>query len=237
MFDTGKNYRVMQRELSRVLIAENGFHPANGKVVANGIENHSDGKVNTLIGDFTKTTELLNSFMPDLLLLDLDSLRKIDALNTALEARNHDDQVTVVFMTEQPSIAFVREGMISPLWHRAYWLEKPTRNPESIVEELHDAHNGTEQVSSEFLSACIDETYYMGILSPQQHRVMRLMAKGASNLEIANACKITEKAVERTISTASKLLNVEPASRQTNHRVNAANKYMRALFYTDSISL
>jgi DNA-binding NarL/FixJ family response regulator len=66
---------------------------------------------------------------------------------------------------------------------------------------------------------------------------MRLMALGGSNSEIAKECNVSEKAVERTVSAASKLLEVIPASSATNHRVNAANKYLKALFYSEALEL
>ena len=55
--------------------------------------------------------------------------------------------------------------------------------------------------------------------------------------ELMTMVAAAEKAVERTISAASKLLEVTPASTTTNHRVNAANKYLRALFYSDSLEM
>ena len=237
MFDSPKHMSVLEKTVERVSICENSFHPGNGETVKNGLESHTNGKIETKVHDFTEAVDVLTTFMPDLVILDLDSLRRIDALNTALELRKSDENLPIIFMTDQPSIAFVRDGLISPLWHRAFWLEKPTRQPEFVLDEILDVFNGAEQLSSDFIEECIEQAEFVNRLTPQQHRVMRLMSLGASNLEIANECRTTEKAVERTISIASKLLNVEPASRKTNHRVSAANKYLRALFYTDSIAI
>ena len=44
---------------------------------------------------------------------------------------------------------------------------------------------------------------------------------------------MTTKAVEQTISTASKLLEVEVSSPNTNHRVLAAMIYRRAVLFAD----
>ena len=126
---------------------------------------------------------------------------------------------------------------MSALWDRVYWLNEPSRNPSVVLSEILRAFNGLQQIRPSFLETAIDETNFAGLLSPHQHRVMRLMSLGGSNSEIAHECKTTEKAVERTISAASKLLEVTPASTTTNHRVNAANKYLRTLFYADNLEL
>jgi len=57
------------------------------------------------------------------------------------------------------------------------------------------------------------------------------MSTGLSNAAIGRQCGISTKAVERTIAAASKLLNVEAASAETNHRVNAAMKYLKAMSF------
>ena len=73
------------------------------------------------------------------------------------------------------------------------------------------------------------EVEQLGELSPQQHRAMRLMSQGHSNSSIAEQCNISAKAAERTIAAASRILKVEPSSRETNHRVHAAMKYQAAM--------
>ena len=128
MFDSPKHMSVLEKTVERVSICENSFHPGNGETVKNGLESHTNGKIETKVHDFTEAVDVLTTFMPDLVILDLDSLRRIDALNTALELRKSDENLPIIFMTDQPSIAFVRDGLISPLWHRAFWLEKPPLN-------------------------------------------------------------------------------------------------------------
>lgn len=92
---------------------------------------------------------------------------------------------------------FTREGMLSALWDRAYWLNEPSRTPSVVLSEILRAYNGLPQIRPSFLEEAIDET----------------------------------------ISAASKLLEVIPASVTTNHSVNTANKYLRALFYSDSMQM
>ncbi len=228
---------IAPHSLKKIVIIENSFHPGMGLFIARGFAAESNETLDTQVVDSELALEKILEFQPDVAILDLDSMRRVDALTIALEIRKSLPNQVIIFMAGKANPIFVREGMLSALWDRAYWLNEPSRNPSVVLSEILRAFNGLQQIRPSFLEAAIDETNFAGLLSPHQHRVMRLMALGGSNAEIARECKVSEKAVERTISAASKLLEVIPASTATNHRVNAANKYLRALFYSDALEL
>jgi len=223
--------------LKKIVIIENSFHPGMGVFIARGFSEESNGTLDTQVLDSDTALEIICEFQPDVAILDLDSMRKVDALTIALDIRKSLPDQVIIFMAGKANPIFVREGMLSALWDRAYWLNEPSRSPAIVLSEILRAYNGLQQIRPSFLEAAITETNFAGLLSPHQHRVMRLMALGGSNSEIAKECNVSEKAVERTISAASKLLEVIPASSATNHRVNAANKYLRALFYSEALEL
>ena len=223
--------------LKKIVIIENSFHPGMGLFIARGFSEESNGTLDAQVLDSDTALEIICEFQPDVAILDLDSMRKVDALTIALDIRKSSPDQVIIFMAGKANPIFVREGMLSALWDRAYWLNEPSRSPAIVLSEILRAYNGLQQIRPSFLEAAITETNFAGLLSPHQHRVMRLMALGGSNSEIAKECNVSEKAVERTISAASKLLEVIPASSATNHRVNAANKYLRALFYSEALEL
>ncbi len=229
--------KIFDSILDRIAIIENAFHPGMGLFIARGFDAQSNATLETKVFDSEGALADISIFKPDVVILDLDSMRRVDALNTALEIRKSLPNQVIIFMAGKANPIFVREGMLSALWDRAYWLNEPSRNPSVVLSEILRAYNGLQQIRPSFLENAIDESNFAGLLSPHQHRVMRLMALGGSNSEIAHECKVTEKAVERSISAASKLLEVTPASSTTNHRVNAANKYLRALFYSDALEI
>lgn len=228
---------VVKTSMQRIAIIENSFHPGMGLFIARGFTDESNETLETKVFDSEVATDNVVAFLPDVVILDLDSMRRVDALQAALDIRKLLPSQVIIFMAGKSNPIFIREGMLSALWDRVYWLNEPSRNPSVVLSEILRAYNGLPQIRPSFLEAAIDETNFAGLLSPHQHRVMRLMALGGSNSEIAHECKVTEKAVERTISSASKLLEVTPASSATNHRVNAANKYLRALFYSDTLEI
>jgi DNA-binding NarL/FixJ family response regulator len=219
--------------LQRLLVVENTFRLGMGLLLAKILQLAGDPSLKTRVIDADAVTSELTEFNPQVVVLDIDSLRHAAALRLALDIREKNPDQIIVFMSEGANPVLVKEGILSALWSNAYWLNQPSRYPALVYPEILRAFNGKKQVSSEVLEAAVAETKHLGLLSPQQHRVMRLVSTGASNSRIAAECRLTVKAVERTIAAASKLLDVEPSSPETNHRVNAANKYHQIMLFAD----
>lgn len=220
-------------KLSRLLIVENTFRLGMGLLLAKILQIAGDSSLTTKVIDSSDVERELTHFKPEVVVLDVDSLRHATALQIALNIRQQDQMQIIVFMSGGANPILVKEGMLSVLWSNAYWLNEPSRYPALVYPEILRAFNGKKQLSTEVLEAAVTETKHLGLLSPQQHRVMRLVSNGSSNAKIAIDCRLTVKAVERTIAAASKILGVEASSPETNHRVNAANKYRRSMLFAD----
>jgi len=217
--------------LNKILILENQFRAGMGTFIAKGFEDSHDFEVKAVVVSTDNYIESAEKFGPDLILIDMDSLRRTDALSSALALRKTFEKVPVIFMSERDNPVLTKEGLVAALFHNCYWLNKPCRSPKIVLTELESVYKGRAQLDSSLLEEALTESNYQGLLSPQQHRVMRLMASGMSNAAIGRECGISAKAVERTIAAASTLLDVEPASELTNRRVTAAMKYLRAMSF------
>lgn len=220
-------------KLSHLLIVENTFRLGMGLLLAKILQIAGDSSLTTKVIDSSDVEREMTDFKPEVVVLDVDSLRHATALQIALNIRQQDQMQIIVFMSGGANPILVKEGMLSALWSNAYWLNEPSRYPALVYPEILRAFNGKKQLSTEVLEAAVTETKHLGLLSPQQHRVMRLVSNGSSNAKIAIDCRLTVKAVERTIAAASKILGVEASSPETNHRVNAANKYRRSMLFAD----
>lgn len=221
------------RSIERIVIVENSFRPGVGLLIAKLFRVKNDSTFSTLIIDSDDLDSSMPDYDPDVVVLDVDSLRHFNALNVAVEIRALRPDQVIVFSSDHPNPVLVKEGMVAALLSRAYWLNQPSQNPSLVLPEIIRAFSGNKQLNPEVLEAAVTETTHLGRLSPQQHRVMRLMSLGASNAKIAQDCRITAKAVERTIAAASKLLEVDASSPDINHRVKAANKYRQSMLFTD----
>ncbi|MBC7463792.1 MAG: response regulator transcription factor [Actinobacteria bacterium] len=233
---TSKKKPIMNPQvttLSRLLVVENNFRLGMGLLLAKILQLAGDPSLQARVIDAKDLAQELSDFKPEVVVLDIDSLRHSAALQIALDILDQNPDQIIVLMSEGANPIMVKEGMLSALWSNAYWLNQPSRYPELVYPEILRAFNGKKQLSTEILEAAVLESKHLGLLSPQQHRVMRLVSLGASNAKIARDCRLTVKAVERTIAAASKSMDVEPSSPDTNHRVNAANMYGRLMHFAD----
>lgn len=223
--------------MERILIVENSFRPGVGLQIAKLFRSENDPTLDSLIIDTDEVEASLSSYRPDVVILDVDSLRYAIALDVAVGIREQNPDQVIMFSSDRSSPVLVKEGIVAALWSRAYWLNQPSKNPTLVLAEIQRAFSGKMPLNPQVLEVAANETSHVGRLSPQQHRVMRLMSLGASNAKIGRECKMTTKAVERTISAASKLLEVEPSSPDTNHRVLAAMTYRRSVLFADLLEV
>ena len=175
----------------------------------------------------------MKDFDPDVVVVDVDSLRQFEAINVAIEIRTINSEQVIIFGSDHPNPILVKEGMVAALWSRAYWLNEPSKNPGVVLPEIRRAFTGSKSLNPEVLQIAFTESRHIARLTPQQHRVMRLMADGFSNSKIAKECGITVKAVERTIAAASRILDVVPSTEEFNQRVKAAITYRRSMHFAD----
>jgi DNA-binding NarL/FixJ family response regulator len=235
---TRKVTKMNAKELiERILIIENSFRPGAGLFIAKLVRSVPDQHQETLVIDADEVCATMTAYDPDVVILDVDSLRHARALDLAIEIRAQNPAQVIMFCSERANPTLVKEGIVAALWSRAYWLNQPSKHPRLVLPEIQRAFSGKKSLNSQVLESAASETSHVGRLSPQQHRVMRLMAMGASNLKIGRECKMTTKAVERTISAASKLLQVAASTPDTNHRVLAAMAYRRSVLFAELLDL
>ena len=224
---------ISKKSLERILIVENAFRPGIGLSIAKNFRIEKQAKVEPLVIDTDEVASAMRTFNPDVVILDVDSLRHANALDVAMGIREQNPDQVIMFSSDRSNPVLVKEGIVAVLWSRAYWLNRPSKNPTLVLTEIQRAFNGNKPLNPQVLESVASETSHVGRLSPQQHRVMRLMSMGASNARIGRECKMTTKAVERTISAASRVLAVETSSPEINHRVLAALTYRRAVLFAD----
>jgi len=224
---------IPKGSVERILIVENSFRPGIGLLIAKLFRSAENLKLDSLVIDTDEVAKTLVNFKPDVVILDVDSIRHSYALDVAISIREQNPDQVIIFSSDRPNPVLVKEGIVAALRTRAYWLNQPSKNLSLVLPEIIQVLNGSKPLNPQVLESAASETSHAGRLSPQQHRVMRLMALGASNAKIGRDCTITTKAVERTIATASKLLQVQASSPDTNHRVMAAMVYRRAVLFDD----
>jgi len=230
----GGNGEVVERPktLNKIILIENSYHPKNSEFIAKLVQTRAV-QIELRTIDSEQVEAAIKEFDPELILIDVDSMRHRDALDLAHQIRSWEPETAIIFLSERINPVYVKEGMIAAIWSRAYWLNQPSRKPEMVIPEILRAFKGQKQLNPEVLESAHREASHIGLLSPQQHRVMQAMSRGASNAKIAEDCHLTQKAVERTIYAASKLLGVPTGSADVNPRVMASNLYRSSMLFHD----
>ena len=223
---------LVPKTLDRVLLIENSYHPKNSDFISKLFETRAS-QIEIRVIDAEIFHQVISEFSPEVILIDVDSMRHRDALELAYEFQTLVPLATVIFLSDRVNPIYVKEGLSSAIWSRAHWLNQPSLKPEIVIPAILRALKGQKQLNPEVLESANRQAGHIGLLTPQQHRVMQAMSRGASNFKISKECHLTPKAVERTIAAACKLLGLSSASADINPRVMASNLYRSSMDFHD----
>lgn len=225
-------FQIPPKTLDRIVLIENSYHPRNSEFISLLFQTRAT-LIQFRVIDKDLFKEVATEFRPDIILIDVDSMRHREALELAHKIQKLASDQIIIFLSDLVNPIHIKEGMCAAIWSRAHWLNQPSRKPELVIPAMLRALKGQKQLNPEVLESANQLASQIGLLSPQQHRVMQAMSRGESNSKIAKECHLTPKAVERTIAAASKLLGVSGASADVNPRVMASNLYQISMDFHD----
>jgi DNA-binding CsgD family transcriptional regulator len=184
--------------------------------------------VDVVIVDIEDALKELAEQQPQSVGLDVQSLGVEAAVSIASELNAEFPEMLVLLLSPS-AVAIDGDLQVELSVTNSRWITHLNLPPAEVLIEILNAY-----IQSQKNRAVQTAAGLSGLLTPQQHRVMQLVASGSSNASIARTCGISTKAVERTISSASKLMHVAPASAETNHRVTTVNRYLSVIHNSDA---
>lgn len=158
----------------------------------------------------------------DAVVLDISLGPGPNGFDLADALRAQAPHLAVVFLTNLPDSRFAERdprGLPSGV---AYLRKSSLSDVDALIEALDSTLRGRE---SGVLRQDSDPTRPMGGLTRKQIAVLRLAASGMSNQQIADNRGVSVKAVEDTISRASKVLNID-TTEEGNLRVAAVRRFL-----------
>jgi DNA-binding NarL/FixJ family response regulator len=166
---------------------------------------------------------------PDALVLDIELGDRPNGVDLAVMLRAQAPYLGVVFLTNYPAIDKVEGGFHPP--PGSSFLNKGTlEDPAELVAAIEvSLDDGAEPLT---LKAAPDANHFEN-LSIQQMAVLRLIAEGCSNSEIAERRGITIRSAERLVSRTFTALGVDDDAR-VNSRVAASRIYVRTFGVPES---
>ena len=180
--------RESWEDVIRVLTVDD--HPLLREGIAVLISTQSDMQ---LIGEASNGREALEQFrshQPDITLMDLQmpELCGIDAISTI---RGEFPGARVIVLTNHAGDVHVSRALKAGA--RAYLLKSLMR--EDLLETIRAVHAGQKRLSAE-IAAEIAEHSTDGILTHREIEVLRLIASGNANKEIARGLSLSEETVK-----------------------------------------
>ena len=160
---------------------------------------------------------------PDALVVDIELGDRPNGVDLAVMLRAQAPYLGVVFLTNYPSIDHVEGGFQPP--PGSSFLNKGTlENSAGLVAAIEAS---LDDAATPMTSNVDPHKNQFGNLSAQQMAVLRLIAEGCSNAEIAERRGITVRSAERLVSRTFTALGIDDDAR-VNPRVAATRIYVKA---------
>ena len=181
------------------------------------------------VTDCATANEAIKAFRrndPDVLIADIDLGSRPNGVELATILRAQAPYLGIVFLTNYPSTkAF--ERTISPPSNYAFLQKDLMTTTQTLLEVIESALDDT---SREKVVLSKDKLNPLNALTATQIEIVRLIAAGLTNSEIADRRDATLRSVERIVSRIFELLGINDDP-QHNPRVIVTNLYTRTFGY------
>ncbi len=196
-------------ELIRVLIAED--HAMIREGLKQLLELEKDIKVVASVPDGQQAVDSYQSMKPDVVLLDINMPRK-SGLEAVQEIRAFDADARVLMLTIHQD----REYLFKALDLGAMGYVLKDAESRVLIEAIRTVYAGQTYIHSSMDNELITEFKRIksgddnpNQLSPRELEVLKLLARGMVNKEIAGTLYISEKTVKNHISSIFRKLDVQ----------------------------
>lgn len=180
----------------RVLIADD--HPVVRAGIRDELAKHPDLELVGEATDGDHTLELARTMRPDVLLLDIN-MPGIAAVNVARELSAQPDPPKVLVLSAYAELESVQAMLRAGV--QGYMLkdEDPARIPEGVRAVAHGIRWLSDRIGT-IITQSPARPDVSSILSPREIEVLKLMAQGMDNQQIAGQLSIVQGTVKNHVS-------------------------------------
>lgn len=164
-------------------------------------------------GDGLQAVEMVHQYQPDVVLMDL-VMPKLDGIAATRQVKSSAAEVKVIALT-----SFTEDDKVFPAIQAgasSYLLKDVS--PDDLVEAIRAAYKGEVRVHPEITRRLMEQVSHQTTparqtqvdeITDRERDVVRLVAQGRSNHEIAQELVISEKTVKTHVSSILGKLHVE----------------------------
>jgi DNA-binding NarL/FixJ family response regulator len=205
---------VLLREGAARLLAEAGFD-----VVAQA-------------GDADDLLRKVRAHKPDVAIVDvrMPPDNSDDGLRAALTIREELPGVGILLLSQYVEDRYLGQLLARGAEGVGYLLKNRVAEVERLTDAVRRVGDGGSVLDPEIVAHMLGRTRESGpldTLSPREREVLSLMAEGRTNRAIAEVLFVSERAVERHVTSIFSKLEL-PAGEQDHRRVLAVLAYLRA---------
>jgi two-component system, NarL family, response regulator LiaR len=201
----------MARRLIRVLVVDD--HPIIRRGLQSEINLDPEMQVVGEAKDGNEAIELVRSLQPDVILMDAVMPQK-DGIEATAEIVRENPLARVLILTsfteDERMLAAIKAGALG------YILKD--RHPEEVLQAIRDTYDGKPYLNAGIARRLLKGLPDASLSSMEQHltsremEVLRLVAKGVTNKEIAHKMNIQEATVRAHVGNILGKLNLENRS-------------------------
>lgn len=184
----------------RVLVADDHAMVRQGLKVF--MEIYDDLEVVGEASNGAEAVSLADRLKPDVVLMDL-LMPEVDGIEATRRLKEQDEAVKVIVLTsfveDKRAVEAIRAGAIG--------FQMKDIRPADLVETIRGAYRGEPQLHPRVsqlvlkeLTARASDPKPVEELTPREMEVLRMVAKGMNNREIADALFLSEKTVKTHVS-------------------------------------
>jgi DNA-binding NarL/FixJ family response regulator len=183
-------------------------------------------------GDAEDLLRKVGAHKPDVAVVDvrMPPTHTDEGLRAAAEIRERFPAVGVLVLSQYIEEAYAMELLSSDASGVGYLLKDRVADLDRFVDAVRRVGEGGSALDPEVVSRLLGrrrETDPLAEISPREREVLQLMAEGRSNHAIANELVVTERAVEKHVTSIFTKLNLPPTA-DDHRRVLAVLTYLRA---------
>jgi len=217
------------RDPLRVVVADDAVLLREGIV---RLLTESGFEVVAQAGDAEDLLRKVNAHKPDVAVVDIrmPPTHTDDGLRAAVEIRRRMPRTGILVLSEHLESAYAFELLSDSAERVGYLLKDRVADLDRFVDAVRRVGEGGSALDPEVVSRLLGRRRRedpLEELSPREREVLGLMAEGRSNHAIADALVVTERAVEKHVTSIFSKLSLPPTA-EDHRRVLAVLTYLRA---------
>jgi DNA-binding NarL/FixJ family response regulator len=183
-------------------------------------------------GDADDLVRKVGAHKPDVAVVDIrmPPTNTDDGLRAALRIRDEYPKTGVLVLSAYVEEAYALELVAESASGLGYLLKDRVADVDGFVDAVRRVGTGGSALDPEVVSRLLGRTRRddpLGELTPREREVLELMAEGRTNAAIAERLVVTERAVEKHVTSIFGKLGLSPAP-EDHRRVLAVLTFLRS---------